>query len=40
VLFLIGARLGHHAGRWPLLVGLTMVAIGVLQSAIAFRLGG
>jgi hypothetical protein len=40
MLFVIGARLGRHAGRQPLLVGLTMVAIGVLLSAIAIRLGG
>jgi hypothetical protein len=33
-------RLGRQAGRRPLLVGLTMVGIGVLLSAIAIRLGG
>jgi VIT1/CCC1 family predicted Fe2+/Mn2+ transporter len=40
MLFVIGTRLGRHAGRRPLLVGLTMVAIGVALSAIAVRLGG
>lgn len=40
LLFLIGMRLGHFCGRRPLLVGLTMVAIGVALSAIAIRLGG
>ncbi len=40
MLFLIGTRLGHHAGCRPLLVGLTMVAMGMLQIAIAIRLGG
>jgi hypothetical protein len=41
MLFLIGRRLGHHAGRrHPALVGLAMVAIGVVLSAIAIRLGG
>ncbi len=40
MLFVIGTRLGRHAGRRPLLVGLTMVAIGVVLSAIAIRLGG
>ena len=40
MLFVIGARLGRHAGRPPMLVGLTMVAIGVVLSAIAIRLGG
>jgi VIT1/CCC1 family predicted Fe2+/Mn2+ transporter len=40
MLFVIGMRLGRHAGRRPLVVGLTMVGIGVLLSAIAIRLGG
>ncbi len=40
MLFVIGTSLGRHAGRRPLLVGLTMVAIGVVLSAIAIRLGG
>jgi VIT1/CCC1 family predicted Fe2+/Mn2+ transporter len=40
MLFVIGTRLGSHAGRRPLVVGLTMVGIGVLLSAIAIRLGG
>jgi hypothetical protein len=40
MLFVIGTRLGRHAGRRPLLPGLTMVGIGVLLSAIAIRLGG
>jgi hypothetical protein len=40
MLFLIGMSLGRHAGRRPLLVGLTMVGIGVLLSAAAIRLGG
>jgi VIT1/CCC1 family predicted Fe2+/Mn2+ transporter len=40
MLYVIGARLGRHAGRPPLLVGLTMVAIGAVLSAIAIRLGG
>jgi hypothetical protein len=41
MLFVIGTRLGRHAGRRrPLLVGLTMVALGVALSAIAIRLGG
>jgi hypothetical protein len=40
MLFVIGARLGHHAGRSPLLVGLTMLVIGVLLSAVAIRFGG
>ena len=38
--FLIGRRLGRHAGRRPLLVGLVVVAIGVALSALAVRLGG
>jgi VIT1/CCC1 family predicted Fe2+/Mn2+ transporter len=41
MLFVIGTTLGRHAGRRrPLLVGLTMVALGVALSAIAIRLGG
>ena len=40
MLFVIGTRLGLHAGRRPVLVGLAMVAIGVILSAIAIRLGG
>ncbi len=40
MLFLIGMRLGRHSGRRPLTVGLSMVAIGVLLSYIAIRLGG
>lgn len=40
MLFVIGTRLGRHAGRHPLLVGLTMVGIGALLSAAAIRLGG
>jgi VIT1/CCC1 family predicted Fe2+/Mn2+ transporter len=40
MLFLIGRKLGEHAGRPPLRVGLTMVALGVALSAIAIRLGG
>ena len=40
MLFVIGTRLGRHAGRQPWLVGLTMVGIGVLLSAAAIRLGG
>ena len=40
MLFWIGTRLGRHAGRRPWLVGLTMVGIGVLLSAVAIRLGG
>jgi VIT1/CCC1 family predicted Fe2+/Mn2+ transporter len=40
MLFVIGTRLGRHAGRRPFLVGLTMVGIGVVLSAIAIRLGG
>ena len=40
MLYVIGTRLGRHAGRPPVLVGLTMVAIGVVLSAIAIRLGG
>ena len=40
MLFVIGTRLGRHAGRHPVLVGLTMVGIGVLLSAAAIRLGG
>jgi VIT1/CCC1 family predicted Fe2+/Mn2+ transporter len=41
MLFVIGTRLGRHAGRRrPLLVGLTMVALGVALSAIAIQLGG
>jgi hypothetical protein len=40
MLFVIGTRLGRHAGRRPLLVGLVMVGIGVVLSAIAIRLGG
>ena len=40
MLFVLGSRLGRHAGRHPLLVGLTMVGIGVLLSAAAIQLGG
>ena len=40
MLFVIGTRLGRHAGRRPWLVGLTMVGIGVLLSAVAIQLGG
>jgi len=41
MLFVIGTSLGRHAGRKrPFLVGLTMVALGVVLSAIAIRLGG
>lgn len=40
MLFWIGTRLGRHAGRRPWLVGLTMVAIGLVLSAVAIRLGG
>lgn len=41
MLFVIGTSLGRHAGRKrPRLVGLTMVALGVMLSAIAIRLGG
>jgi hypothetical protein len=41
MLCVIGTTLGRHAGRRrPLLVGLTMVALGVALSAIAIRLGG
>ena len=40
MLFVIGTRLGHHAGRRPLLVGLIMVGIGVALSAVAIRFGG
>jgi len=40
MLFVIGTRLGRHAGRHPMLVGLIMVGIGVVLSAIAIRLGG
>jgi VIT1/CCC1 family predicted Fe2+/Mn2+ transporter len=40
MLFVIGTRLGRHAGRKPVLVGLTMVVIGVLLSAVAIQLGG
>jgi hypothetical protein len=40
MLFVIGTRLGRHAGRPPYIVGLIMVAIGVALSAIAIRLGG
>jgi VIT1/CCC1 family predicted Fe2+/Mn2+ transporter len=41
MLFVIGTSLGRHAGRRrPRLVGLTMVALGVVLSAIAIRLGG
>jgi VIT1/CCC1 family predicted Fe2+/Mn2+ transporter len=40
MLFVIGSRLGRFSGRRPVLVGLTMVAIGVLLSAIAIALGG
>ena len=40
MLFWIGTRLGRHAGRRPWLVGLTMVGIGVVLSAVAIRLGG
>jgi hypothetical protein len=40
MLFAIGASLGRHAGRQPLLVGLTMLVIGALLCAVAIRLGG
>ncbi len=40
MLFVIGARLGRHVGRPPLFVGLVMLAIGAVLSAIAIRLGG
>jgi VIT1/CCC1 family predicted Fe2+/Mn2+ transporter len=41
MLFVIGTTLGRHAGRRrPLLVGLTMVVLGVMLSAIAIQLGG
>jgi VIT1/CCC1 family predicted Fe2+/Mn2+ transporter len=40
MLFVIGTRLGLHCGRRPVLVGLIMVAIGAVLSAIAIRLGG
>ncbi len=41
MLFAMGTSLGRHAGRRrPRLVGLTMVALGVVLSAIAIRLGG
>jgi VIT1/CCC1 family predicted Fe2+/Mn2+ transporter len=40
MLFVIGARLGRFCGRRPVLVGLTMVAIGVALSAVAIALGG
>ena len=40
MLFVIGTRLGRFCGRPPLVVGLVMVAIGVLLSATAIRLGG
>ncbi len=41
MLFVIGTSLGRHAGRRrPRLVGLTMVALGVVLSAIAIQLGG
>jgi VIT1/CCC1 family predicted Fe2+/Mn2+ transporter len=40
MLFVIGTRLGRHAGRRAALVGLAMVAIGVALSAVAVRLGG
>lgn len=40
MLFVIGTRLGRHAGRGSVLVGLTMVGIGVILSALAIRLGG
>jgi hypothetical protein len=36
----VGTRLGRYSGQRPLMVGLTMVAIGVVLSAIAIRLGG
>ena len=40
MLFLIGRKLAQHAGRSPLRVGLTMVGLGVVLSAIAIQLGG
>jgi len=41
MLFVIGTSLGRHAGRQrPRLVGLTMVALGMVLSAIAIELGG
>jgi VIT1/CCC1 family predicted Fe2+/Mn2+ transporter len=40
MLLVIGAYLGRHAGRPPVLVGLVMVAIGVVLSAVAILLGG
>jgi VIT1/CCC1 family predicted Fe2+/Mn2+ transporter len=41
MLFVIGTSLGRHAGRKrPFLVGLTMVGLGLVLSAIAIGLGG
>ena len=40
MLFAIGVRLGQHSGRKPLLVGLTMLVIGVMLTAAAIRFGG
>jgi len=40
MLFAIGLRLGRHAGRSPLPVGMAMLVIGVLLSAAAIRFGG
>jgi VIT1/CCC1 family predicted Fe2+/Mn2+ transporter len=41
MLFVIGTTLGRHAGRRrPRLVGLVMVVLGVVLSAIAIQLGG
>jgi VIT1/CCC1 family predicted Fe2+/Mn2+ transporter len=41
MLFVIGTSLGRHAGRRrPRLVGLVMVVLGVVLSAIAIQLGG
>jgi VIT1/CCC1 family predicted Fe2+/Mn2+ transporter len=40
MLLAIGARLGRHAGRSPVLVGLAMMVIGVVLSAAAIRFGG
>ena len=40
MLFVIGMRLGYYSGRRPVLVGLTMLVIGVALSATAIRFGG
>lgn len=40
MLFLTGYAFGHHAGHYPLRMGMSMVLLGVAMVAIAISLGG